>query len=168
MSLACICACLREVAARARIGGTVAQLLVREGDQVQAEIPALPGQEVKGQLIYVADMVNPETRTVLIRTELDNKDGRLKPAMLASMLIQSTPQNRLSVPASAVVREEDEDHVFVQQTSGQFKLTRVKLAAEQDGHRVVQEGLQSGMRIVTDGAFHLNNHRNLSAMGSGA
>jgi cobalt-zinc-cadmium efflux system membrane fusion protein len=109
----------------------------------------------------VGQTVNPETRTVLVRTELDNRDGRLKPAMLASMLIQSTPQNRLSVPASAVVREEDEDHVFVQQTSGQFKLTRVKLAAEQDGHRVVQEGLQSGMRIVTEGAFHLNNHRNL-------
>ena len=138
---------------------------VKTGQSVMIEVPALDNDKLVGKLIYVGQTVNPETRTVLVRTELDNRDGRLKPAMLASMLIQSTPQNRRAVPTSAVVREDDEDHVFVEQKTGQFKLTRVKLAAEHDGHRVVTEGLKSGTRVVMDGAFHLNNHRNMVALG---
>ena len=141
---------------------------VKTGQSVRIEVPALNNERLVGKLIYVGQTVNPDTRTVLIRTELDNKDGRLKPAMLASMLIESEPQMRLVVPPGAVVRENDEDHVFVEQNDGRYKLTRVKLSAEHDGQRVVLEGLKAGMRIVTDGAFHLNNHRNLSAMGSGA
>jgi cobalt-zinc-cadmium efflux system membrane fusion protein len=139
---------------------------VKVGQSVMIEVPALDNEKLVGKLIYVGQTVNPDTRTVLVRTELDNRDGRLKPAMLASMLIQANPEKRLAIPAAAVVREDDEDHVFVElQQTGQFKLTPVKLSAEHDGHRLVQEGLKSGMRIVTDGAFHLNNHRNMVAMG---
>lgn len=141
---------------------------VKTGQSVWIEVPALDNEKLVGKLIYVGQTVNPDTRTVLVRTELDNRDGRLKPAMLASMLIQSVSQNRLAIPVSAVVREDDEDHVFVEQAPGQFRLTKVKLASEQDGHRVVIEGLKSGMRIVTQGAFHLNNHRNMLALGDGA
>ena len=112
--------------------------------------------------------VNPETRTVLVRTELDNKGGRLKPSMLASMLIESAPVMRLVVPITAVVRQDDADYVFVQEPENYFRLTPVKLAAEQNGQRVVLEGLKTGTRIVSDGAFHLNNHRNLAEMENGS
>ena len=140
---------------------------VRVGQAVLIEVPALDNEKLVGKLIYVGQTVNPDTRTVLVRTELDNRDGRLKPAMLASMLIQSNPQPQLTVPSRAVVREDDEDHVFVETAPGQFRLTRVKLAPEREGQRVVLEGLQEGTRIVTDGAFHLNNHRNLAADSDG-
>lgn len=140
---------------------------VKEGQSVLIEVPALDTQPLVGKLIYVGQIVNPDTRTVLVRTELDNKDGRLKPSMLASMLIESTPLPRLVVPVSAVVRQDDADHVFVEQSEGLFRLTPVKLGAENNGHRVVLEGLQAGARVVMDGAFHLNNYRNLKDMESG-
>ena len=141
---------------------------VQVGQAVLIEVPALDNEKLLGKLIYVGQTVNPDTRTVLVRTELDNRDGRLKPAMLASMLIQSAPQPQLAVPSRAVVREDDEDHVFVEAGNGQFRLTRVKLGPEREGQRVVQEGLKDGTRVVLDGAFHLNNHRNLAASGSGS
>lgn len=140
---------------------------VKEGQSVLIEVPALNNQSLVGKLIYVGQTVNPDTRTVLVRTELDNKDGRLKPSMLATMLIESTPLPRLVVPSTAVVREDDADHVFVEQSEGVFSLTPVKLGPEHKGQRVVLEGLQAGMRVVFDGAFHLNNHRNLKDMESG-
>jgi cobalt-zinc-cadmium efflux system membrane fusion protein len=87
--------------------------------------------------------------------------------MLASMLIDSTPTQRVVVPVAAVVRQDDADYVFVEMSDKRFLLTPVKLATEQNGHRVVLEGLKPGMRIVSDGAFHLNNHRNLAEMGNG-
>ena len=101
---------------------------------------------------------------MLVRTELDNRDGRLKPAMLASMLIEAKPVDRLVVPSSAVVRENDEDHVFVAMQDGRFRLTRVKLGPENGGRRVVQSGLAGKEKIVVEGGFHLNNERNRKEM----
>jgi cobalt-zinc-cadmium efflux system membrane fusion protein len=141
---------------------------VKVGQAVHIEVPALGHEKIEGKLIYVGQTVNPETRTVLVRTELDNKEGRLKPSMLASMLIESAPLQRLVVPIAAVVRQDDTDHVFVAETDKRFRLMPVKLAAEQNGMRVVMEGLKPGMRIVSEGAFHLNNHRNLSQMENGS
>ncbi len=141
---------------------------VTVGQSVSIEVPALGHQMLQGKLIYVGQTVNPESRTVLVRTELDNKNGRLKPSMLASMLIESAPIKRLVIPITAVVRQDDTDHVFVELSDNVFRLTPVKLAAEQNGQRVVLEGLKAGMRIVSDGAFHLNNHRNLAEMENGS
>jgi cobalt-zinc-cadmium efflux system membrane fusion protein len=53
----------------------------------------------------VADTVNPETRTVTVRSRVDNAGRQLKPAMLATMLIQAAAVERIVVPAEAVVRE---------------------------------------------------------------
>lgn len=141
---------------------------VQVGQTVRIEVPALNNEKLLGRLIYVGQTVNPETRTVLVRTELDNKDGRLKPAMLASMLIEAAAVDRLVIPASAVVRENDEDHVFVAQAEGGFRLTKVKLAPENNGQRVVLEGLKPGKRIVVEGGFHLNNERNRKEMEGGS
>lgn len=140
---------------------------VKVGQSVSIEVPALGHEKLEGKLIYVGQTVNPETRTVLVRTELDNKSGRLKPSMLASMLIESAPVQRLVLPITAVVRQDDTDHVFVELSTNTYQLTPVKLATEQNGKRVVLEGLKPGTRIVSDGAFHLNNHRNLAEMENG-
>lgn len=133
--------------------------LVKVGQDVQLDIPALDDARLTGKLIYISDTVNPETRTVLVRTELDNKERRLKPAMLATMLIAARPEPRLTVPAAAVVREDNKDHVFVEVAAGQFRLTPVTLGPDSGGMRVVQAGLKQGQKIVVEGAFHLNNER---------
>jgi cobalt-zinc-cadmium efflux system membrane fusion protein len=132
---------------------------VKVGQAVTIEVAALDREKLVGKLIYVGQTVNPDTRTVLVRTELDNSNGRLKPAMLASMIIQAKPEPQLFVPASAVVRENDEDFVFLAGEKDQFRMTRVKLAAEHDGKRVILDGLKGGEKVVSEGAFHLNNER---------
>ena len=140
---------------------------VKVGQSVRIEVPALENEKLIGKLIYVGQTVNPESRTVLVRTELDNTSGRLKPSMLASMLIESTPTKRVVVPITAIVREQDADYVFIEEKPGSFRLKPVRLLSEHNGQRVVLDGLSQGMRIVSDGAFHLNNHRNLKDMEKG-
>src|SRR5574343_588877 len=137
---------------------------VKTGQSVRIEVPALGHEKLIGKLIFVGQTIDPETRTVLVRTELDNRDGRLKPAMLASMLIEAKPVDRLVVPASAVVRQNDEDHVFVAEGDGIFRLVKVKLGPEQGGVRAALSGLKGGEKLVVDGAFHLNNERNRKEM----
>ncbi|MDO9065420.1 MAG: efflux RND transporter periplasmic adaptor subunit, partial [Sulfuricella sp.] len=133
--------------------------LIKKGEAAQAEIPALNGKRIEGRLIFVADTVNPDRRTVTVRMDVGNPERMLKPEMLASMLIQGAPQRRLLVPASAVVREDNKDHVFVQLDNTRFQLRPVTLGQENNGNIPVQAGLKGGERIVTEGAFHLNNER---------
>jgi cobalt-zinc-cadmium efflux system membrane fusion protein len=140
---------------------------VKVGQSVRIEVPALENEKLICKLIYVGQTVNPESRTVLVRTELDNTSGRLKPSMLASMLIESSPTKRVVVPITAIVREQDADYVFIEEKPGSFRLKPVRLSSEHNGQRVVLDGLSQGMRIVSDGAFHLNNHRNLKDMEQG-
>ena len=137
---------------------------VKTGQSVSIEVPALGNEKLLGKLIYVGQTIDPETRTVLVRTALDNRDGRLKPAMLASMLIEAKPVERLVVPASAVVRENDLDHIFVAEGDGVFRLLKVQLGIEQGGQRVVLSGLKGQETVVVEGAFHLNNERNRKEM----
>jgi cobalt-zinc-cadmium efflux system membrane fusion protein len=134
--------------------------LIELGQKVEVEVPALPHKDdLIGKITYIADIVNPETRTVTVRTGLPNPDHSLKPAMLAQMVIQGRPVTRLAVPAKAVVREGSADHVLVQTGPDEFRLRPVKLGPEERDLRPVLEGLKEGEKIVTEGAFHLNNER---------
>ncbi len=133
--------------------------LVKVGDIVKVSIPALGNRSIDGRLVYVSSTVNPETRTVTARTEVDNKDRSIRPAMLAVMLIQDRSTQRTVVPNEAVVRDNNKDYIFVRKGPNRYKLAAVTLGPESDGQRPVLDGLQSGDAIVVDGAFHLNNER---------
>lgn len=137
---------------------------VRQGQTVAVEIPALGGEKRQGRLVYVGQTVDPKTRTVLVRTELDNPGGDLKPAMLATMLVTASPSPRPVVPAAAILRESNRDHVFVEVKPGTLRLREVKLGEEIAGKRIVLGGIRPGERIAVEGAFHLNNERNRQAM----
>ncbi|MDY0055442.1 MAG: efflux RND transporter periplasmic adaptor subunit [Methyloversatilis sp.] len=131
---------------------------VQPGQTIQVEIPAL-GQQLTAKLIFISDTVNPMTRTIMVRSELDNSDRSLKPAMLATVLIEGRPTARLVVPDTAIVRENNKDYLFVEVGPQQFKLTEVALGPAIGTMRPVLGGVAEGTKVVTEGAFHLNNER---------
>lgn len=137
---------------------------VKQGQTVALEIPALGGAKREGKLVYVGQVVDPKTRTVVVRTELDNRNGELKPQMLATMLVTATPEKQPVVPNAAIVRENNKDYVFVETAPSKFRLRAVSLGDEMGGKRVVLSGVKPGERIATEGAFHLNNERNRQAL----
>lgn len=130
----------------------------RIGQQIEISVPAI-GKQLSGRVIQIADTVSPETRTVPLRTQVDNAAHELKPQMLATMRIAGTPVESLAVPTVAVVRDNDRDHVFVQTSPTRFRLTPVELGVASEGRRPVLKGLAEGTPIVVEGAFHLNNER---------
>lgn len=131
---------------------------VRSGQNISVEIPSL-GRSLTAKLIYIADTVNPVSRTVLVRSEVDNRDRSLKPAMLATVLIEGPPTERVVVPDAAVVRENNKDYLFVEVGPNTYRLTELVLGQSVGGKRPVIRGVTEGTRIVVDGAFHLNNER---------
>jgi cobalt-zinc-cadmium efflux system membrane fusion protein len=133
--------------------------LVHKGQKVTLIIPALRNAEIQGVVAHVDSVVNPQTRTVVVRMEVPNKDALIKPGMLATMLIESQPTERLLVPVSAVIRQDNQDHVFIREDEETYRMVPVKLGPEGKGFRPVISGLKEGQEIAINGAFHLNSER---------
>lgn len=132
---------------------------VQLGQKVEIRVPALGERQFSGRVVLVGDTISPDTRTLTVRTEVDNTDRALKPQMLATLRIIGQTREQLVVPEGAVVRDGDRDHVFVQVAVGQFRLTPVELGPAAGGLRPVLKGPGAGTPVVVEGAFHLNNER---------
>jgi cobalt-zinc-cadmium efflux system membrane fusion protein len=123
------------------------------------EIPALAHQRLKGTLSFIADTVDPDSRTIKIRIVVPNPDFRLKPEMLANIYIQQPSLPALTISASAVIRDQNQDYVFVEAETHRYTLRAVTLDDEIDGRRRVISGLSAGEKVVTRGSFQLNSVR---------
>lgn len=137
---------------------------VRVGQHVEIHVPALGDVNFDGLIIFVADTVNPLTRTVMVRTMVENPKRKLKPDMLATMHITDNPHKSMVVPETAVVREANRDYVFLSQGNNRFLRIPVELGPEVADMRPVLKGLTAEQRIVVDGAFHLDNERKLAEL----
>lgn len=137
---------------------------VQVGQHVEIHIPALGDTSFDGLIIFVADTVNPLTRTVMVRTMVENPQRKLKPDMLANMHITDNAHKSLVVPETAVVREANRDYVFLAQGNNRFLRVPVELGPEVADMRPVLQGLTIEQKIVVDGAFHLDNERKLAEL----
>ncbi len=126
------------------------------GTQADVRINAYPGEIFKGTITYVGDVLDPSTRTMQLRLELPNGDGRLKPEMFATVRLFSEPQpDRLSVPEVALQRDQGKTFVFVQRTATEYELREVQVGESNGTHISIITGLTEGEPVVTEGAFVL-------------
>jgi len=140
---------------------------LQQGLEVTVRIPSSPTDEIHGRLSYVSPIVDPNTRTIAVRMDVANTGGALKPDQLANMSFVGKSQKKLTVPNTAVVREEDKDHVFVRIGQGRYILREVVLGEEENDRRAVVSGITETDSLVLDGAFHLNNQRKQAAIKGG-
>jgi cobalt-zinc-cadmium efflux system membrane fusion protein len=132
---------------------------IQKDEIVSIEIPALENKMIEAKIIFEDSIVDPQTRTVMVRAELDNPNLLFKPDMLTSMYIRSKKISKLAIPISSVVRENDRNYVFVQNTPKTFRLREVE-PGMRDGNLIsILSGVTAGETVVIDGAFHLNSER---------
>ncbi|HEY9323169.1 MAG TPA: efflux RND transporter periplasmic adaptor subunit [Candidatus Methylopumilus sp.] len=132
---------------------------IQKDEVVSIEIPALDNKQIEAKIIFEDSIVDPQTRTVMVRAELDNLGLIFKPDMLTSMYIRSKKTSKLAIPVSSVVRENDRKYVLVQNTPKTFRLREVELGSRDGNLFSIISGLSEGETVVTDGAFHLNSER---------
>ncbi|SOD16889.1 efflux RND transporter periplasmic adaptor subunit [Nitrosomonas ureae] len=137
---------------------------VRLEQHVEINVPAIGGTDFDGIIIFVSDTVNRLTRTVMTRVMVENPERKLKPDMLANMHITDTQHKTLVVPEAAIVRELNQDYVFVAISDNQFQRVPVELGPEVADFRPVLDGLTIDHRIVMEGAFHLDSERKLAEL----
>jgi membrane fusion protein, heavy metal efflux system len=131
----------------------------RVGQQLKVRISAFPGRVFDGKVVTVGAMVDPNTRRVLLRSEIADPRHELRSGMFANFAISiGTPVQSVAVPLSGVVREGDGTQtVWVTADRRRFTKRTVKIGDQRDGYRQILEGLQVGEPVATEGALFLSN-----------
>lgn len=126
------------------------------GQQVEVRINAYPREVFQGTITYIGDVLDPVTRTMQLRLELSNQDGRLKPEMFATIRLFSEAQpDQLAVPEAALQRDQGKTFVFVQRNATEYELREVNVGESNGTVTAILGGLNEGEPVVTHGAFIL-------------
>ena len=127
---------------------------VHNGDSASATFAAYPNETFRGKVLFVADVLDPDTRTAKVRVAFNNEDGRLRPAMFATVVLKTWDTKELTVPTSALVMAGDHTTVFVQVGANTFDQRTVQTSEQQGDRTIIKGGIQVGERVlVREGAL---------------
>ncbi len=135
---------------------------IKKGDKASFTIPSIPGETFKGIITFMDPVINPKTRVATARVEMTNPGMKLKPEMFAVGIVKSPIQSEketLIVPKSAVMWTGERSVVYVKQASAtgiSFMMREVTLGAALGDSYIIQDGLEEGEEIATNGTFSID------------
>jgi cobalt-zinc-cadmium efflux system membrane fusion protein len=129
------------------------------GQEVKVKVNAFPDRTFDGRISTIGSMVDPTTRRVLVRSEVQNPRDELRAGMFATFVIRTAaPVRSVAVPLDGVVREGDGTMTaWVTADRRRFTKRTVKVGLQQAGYRQILEGVQVGELVATEGALFLSN-----------
>jgi cobalt-zinc-cadmium efflux system membrane fusion protein len=128
---------------------------IRVGQQVKVTTTAFSGSTFSGKVIFVNSVVDPDSRTVKVRTEVPNPDARLKPDMFANVeVITDVAGSAISVPQSAVLEDGGKNYVFVADNNA-YKKLQVQTGIKTGDRVEIVDGLKAGDKVVIKGNYLL-------------
>ncbi len=131
--------------------------LARVGQTAQVTVQALPDRVFTAKINFVSPTVDPVSRRVTVRADIDNPDGLLKPEMFATFTLFTSPTvSAVGVPEAAVIYEGDTARVWVASQGHALGLRQIKTGRTVDGLVEVLSGLAPGERVVTSGSLFID------------
>jgi cobalt-zinc-cadmium efflux system membrane fusion protein len=128
---------------------------VSVGEDARVQFAAYPGEQFEGRVQFVGDVLSPETRTVKVRIQLDNRQHRLKPGMFARVILQGKEAPEILVPPSALLVRGDKSYVFVEKAPWTLERRPIEVGEPLAVGVSVTRGLAAGERIVTSNTILL-------------
>jgi cobalt-zinc-cadmium efflux system membrane fusion protein len=128
---------------------------IKIGQAVRISLQAFPGQSFQGKLTYIGDLMREDTRTITVRTEVENRDSRIKPGMFAEVTIFLGNGRRVvSLPSEAILDDNSEQIVFVR-GEDHYLPKVVTVGNQQNGYWEITSGIREGEEVVTKGNYQL-------------
>jgi membrane fusion protein, heavy metal efflux system len=130
--------------------------LIEKGQSAEIVFVAYPGEVFKSQVLFVSNVLDPDTRRIKVRISLENPDVRLKPGMFANVTFFSPKQKVPIIPTTALFLKNDASQVFVETAPWTFETRRVEIGFQQGDEAIIRKGLRPGERVVVRGGVLLN------------
>ncbi|MBS3928242.1 MAG: efflux RND transporter periplasmic adaptor subunit [Sphingomonadales bacterium] len=137
---------------------------IRNGQLATASLSAFPGEKFSGRVVAILPTAQVESRTLTVRIELTNRNGRLRPGMFASVELANGGGQALVVPSEAVLRTGTRTLVMLAQDNGRFRPAVVRTGREGGGKVEILQGLRPGEKIVASGQFLLDSEATLAGV----
>ena len=128
---------------------------IRPEDRAEIRTDADPEYVIEGRISHISGLMDEETRSVQVLISCDNGDRRLKPGMFAEVHFINAPKESIVIPTTALLQEEDESYVLVQESEGVYLRRVVKAVMVSQRESLVSEGLNPGEVIVSEGGIYL-------------
>jgi cobalt-zinc-cadmium efflux system membrane fusion protein len=130
---------------------------VRPGVKARVSFAALPDRTFEGKVTLVGKQVEPDSRTVPVRIEVENRDGSLRPGMSATAWLTVGQQagEILSLPAASLQRLQERWIVFIPKSETEFEMREVGRGRDLGGEVEILSGIKAGEKVIVDGAFLL-------------
>lgn len=129
---------------------------LRSGVPARVSVQAYPNRTFPGRVLKIDEKLDPETRTVSARIEIDNRAGLLKPEMYATIELDSgMSESAIFIPQDAVQDLNGQPTVFVEVDAASFRPVPVTVSRSVEGLVEVTGGLKGGERVVARGSFIL-------------
>ena len=130
---------------------------VRLGQRLRFTVSAQKGQVFDGNVDFVAEGLDPATRRLLVRANIDNAGRLLKLEMFASVVIfAGDEQTSPGIPREAIIYEGSEARVWVAADDGTVVLRKVSIGLVNGGLVQVTSGLQTGEKVITRGGLFID------------
>ncbi len=137
---------------------------VAEGEAVEIEADAFPGQRWDGRILFFRPAVNAQTRTLTAFVEVANADLRLRPGMYVDVTARASgASDAVMVAAEAVLHSGTRAVVIVARGEGVFEPREVVLGTESEGMQEVTSGLTPGEQVLVSSQFLIDADANLKA-----
>ena len=134
------------------------------GSTVEAQAVAWPGVTFKGRVAQWLPDVDPVTRTLPVRIEIDNHDRKLAPGMFVTIRFAAEPgEPQLFVPSEAVIVTGERTVVVVTREGGGFDVAEVTTGVEIGDRTAILSGLAEGQSIVLSGQFLIDSEASLQS-----
>ena len=136
---------------------------VRLGQPAEVTAVHAPGRRWRGVVTWIAPTVDPQTRTIKVRVEIDNPGDVLKSDMFADVVLQGQAHRALVIPENAVIETGDRNVVFVDRGEGVYEPRAIATAARDGDWIEVRDGLVAGERVVTAANFLIDSESSMKA-----
>ena len=130
--------------------------LIKPGQKMVLHVEAYPDKEFVAYANYIAPTIDPQTRALLVRAEIENNDDLLRPDMFASAKLTTGMADAIVVPQTAVVRIREMRYVIVKVGDEAYRRLPVKGYDLNSKTFAITEGVEPGARILAEGAVLLN------------
>jgi membrane fusion protein, multidrug efflux system len=109
-----------------------------------------------GVLAVIDNQINPATGAINYKAKFDNADDVLWPGQFVNLRIQlATRRNVIAVPVTAVQQGPDGSYAFVVGDDRTVQKRVLKVGARNKTTAIIDDGLQPGEQIVTDGQYRI-------------
>jgi RND family efflux transporter MFP subunit len=125
--------------------------LVKAGQLVRLTVDAYPGETFTARVRFVSPSLKPDQRALTVEAVAQNTDGRLKPGLFATALLQQpAPAPALLVPATSVETVAGTSRVYVIAADNRVE-ERIVTLGEKVGDRVeIATGVKAGERVAAN------------------